>query len=89
MQNKPTSVYQTYELTIDRLVVHESADPTSPVVFEGKAEDYDGFATYPKAPTFDYLHKIGRVDDKEWQEYLNIRIKTLEDEGLDASHLKH
>ena len=53
----PASTWQVYNGTTGVLVVHETASRYSPVVFTGYAEDYDGFATSPVAPTTAYAEK--------------------------------
>lgn len=56
---KPASSWQIYYSGTDRLVVYDTnyLDKTSKVVFQGYAEDYNGQATSPAAPTSEYLQK--------------------------------
>ena len=66
-----TSTYQVYSQTEDKLIVYSGDTADTAVVFTGRAEDYDGSAVSPQAPTSKY---------KEKQEAIST-ISSLERQG--------
>lgn len=70
-----TTSWQTWYGPENRLVVHVNDDSNSAICFDGKREDYSGFATSPKAETSQYSQKQNAINsgltyvDQEWLDF--------------------